>query len=100
MSTTLLPQAFWFRLAMPCRRCDELPRAGAKGRLLALPPTCVVPDLAPLEGKTSWAEIRAAWSPRGLGFVVETRGAAGPSGSARDDQPEGAAAFQLWIDTR
>ena len=37
MSTPLLPQAFWFRVSIPCRRVDGLPRTGPRGRLLDLP---------------------------------------------------------------
>src|SRR3954471_5356963 len=70
MSTPLLPQAFWFRLAIPCRRVEGLPRAG-KGRLLALDASCSLPETATLDGKSSWADVRVAWNPGGLAIQVE-----------------------------
>jgi hypothetical protein len=99
MSTPLLPQAFWFRLSVPCRRIDGLPKAGGKGRLLDLPDSCAVPDIAALEGKPSWANLRVAWNPQGLAFAVEVTGKAGPI--AHDPgRPYGSDGVQLWIDTR
>ena len=97
MSTPLLPQTFWFRLALACRRVDGLPRA--KGRLLDLPDECLLPDTGALAGSPSWAEVRAAWNPGGLALAVEVRGKVGPL--TRD--PIGTAAgegMQVWVDTR
>lgn len=95
--SNLLPQAFWFRLAIPCRRVDGLPRPG--GRLLDLPESCALPDTAALEGAPSWAEVRAAWNPGGLAVAVEVKGKSGPV----TKEPLGGAAgegVQLWVDTR
>jgi len=95
--SNLLPQTFWFRLAIPCQRVDGLPHA--KGRLLDLPESCTLPDTAALEGSPSWAVVRAAWNPSGLAIAVEVTGKLGPI--ARD--PTGTVAgegVQLWIDTR
>ena len=78
MSTPLLPQAFWFRLSIPCRRIDGLPRTGPRGRLLDLPESCALPDLAQLEGGRSWAEVRVAWNPAGLAVAIEATGKSGP----------------------
>jgi hypothetical protein len=99
MSTPLLPQAFWFRLAVPCRRIDGLPRAGGKGRLLDLPEACALPDMAALEGKASWAALRVAWNPQGLAVAVEVSGKAGPI-VHEPERPFGSDAVHLWIDTR
>jgi hypothetical protein len=98
MSTPLLPQAFWFRLALPCPRIDGLPRSG-KGRLLDLPEACRLPDMATLEGKTSWTEVRVAWNPVGLAIAVE---ATGKSGRIVYDpqRPQASDGLQVWIDTR
>ena len=77
MTTPLLPQTFWFRLAIPCRRIDGLPRS--KGRLLDLRDDCRLPDTAALAGATSWADVRAAWSPAAgwtFGFDQYTTGSA------------------------
>jgi hypothetical protein len=97
MTTPLLPQTFWFRLASACSRIDGLPRA--KGRLLDLPESCALPDTGALSGNPSWADVRAAWNPSGLAVAVEVKGKVGPV--TRD--PIGGApgeGLTLWIDTR
>ncbi len=95
--SNLLPQAFWFRLAIPCQRIEPLPRE--KGRLLDLPESCRLPDTAALDSAPTWADVRAAWNPGGLAFSVEVTGKIGPI--TKDPlglvQGEG---LQLWIDTR
>ncbi len=101
-TTTLLPQAFWFRLAMPCRRIDGLASAVGKGRLLDLPATCRLPTSAPLEGQAAWADVRVAWNPEGLAVSVEAGTVSGHSRSvaSAEERPEGMDGLQLWIDTR
>ena len=98
MSTPLLPQAFWFRLSIPCRRIDGLPRTGPRGRLLDLPESCALPDLAQLEGGRSWAEVRVAWNPAGLAVAIEATGKSGPI--TFEEGPTLANGAQIWIDTR
>jgi hypothetical protein len=102
MSTPLLPQAFWFRLAVPCRRIDGLPRAGngtaGRDRLLELPAACRLPTTAPLDGQAAWADVRVAWNPAGLAIAVEATARAGPVLHA--ERPEGTDGLQVWIDTR
>ena len=98
MSTPLLPQAFWFRLSIPCRRIDGLPRTGPRGRLLDLPESCALPDLAQLEGGRSWAEVRVAWNPSGLAVAIEATGKSGPI--SFDEGPTLSNGAQIWIDTR
>jgi hypothetical protein len=102
MTAPLLPQAFWFRLAMPCRRIDDLPRTGKSERLLDLPASCRLPATASLDGLTAWADVRAAWNPRGLAVSVEAaaRPGPGPRAAAAEYRPEGSDGLQLWIDTR
>lgn len=91
----LLPQAFWFRVAAACERIDALPRK--RGRLLDLPAQCRLPDLAELEGEPSWADVRTAWNPGGLGIAIEVSGL---STRSRDAAPPPGAGVQLWLDTR
>lgn len=99
MTTPLLPQAFWFRLAVPCHRIDALPRPVAKGRLLDLPAACTLPATSRLDGRDPWAEVRVAWNPNGLAFAFEVTGKAGPI--VRDPVlPDASDGVQLWIDTR
>jgi len=97
MSTPLLPQAFWFRLSVPCTRVDGLPRSGGK-RLLDLPASCRLPQTAALDGKAPWAEVRVAWNPQGLAVAVEAEGTL--DALADDERPDGLYAVQLWVDTR
>src|SRR5690242_13307268 len=98
MAPPLLPQAFWFHLAVPCRRADALPpRAGAKGRLLDLGEEYRLPGMTRLEDRPPWADVRVAWSPAGLAVVVD---ASGGSALSFADRPEGAYGFQVWVDTR
>ncbi len=98
MSTPLLPQAFWFRLAIPCRRIEVLPRSGPRGRLLDLPESCALPDLAQLEGGRSWAEVRVAWNPAGLAVSIEATGKLGPIHF--EEGPTLSNGAQIWVDTR
>ena len=96
-ASPLLPQAFWFRLAIPCTRIDELPRKDAK-RGLDLPESCRVPQTSLLDGREPWAEARVAWNPRGLAVELIAQNDLG--GLFRDDKPAGSYGFQLWVDTR
>ncbi len=98
MSTPLLPQAFWFRLSIPCRRIEGLPRTGPRGRLLDLPESCALPDLTQLEGGRSWAEVRVAWNPAGLAVAIEATGKSGPMVFEEGPTPSNGA--QIWVDTR
>lgn len=98
MEKSLLPQSFWFRLAVTCPRIDQIPKDDPRGKLLDLPPDCALPAMAALEGRSDWASVRMAWNPRGLGIAVlaEGRGKS-PAGF---DRLEGFADVNLWIDTR
>jgi hypothetical protein len=98
MGKPLLPQAFWFRLAVRCPRVDGIPRKEGRGLLLDLPEPCTLPDLGQLGEHESWASIRAAWNPSGLGFAILANA---PKGAVlKADRPEGFAHVNLWIDTR
>jgi hypothetical protein len=99
MSTKpLLPQSFWFRIAATCPRIDEIPRNDDPVRLLDLPAPSAIPAFSQLDGRTSWAEVRVGWNPRGLGIAIladeysDAQLAAG--------RPEGFADVHLWVDTR
>lgn len=96
-TTPLLPQAFWFRLAMPCRRIDDIPKKSGK-RLLNLADSCRLPQTGRLDGKSPWAVVKSAWNPTGLGIEVEVEG------SLNDlDPPEFVATphgLMVWVDTR
>jgi hypothetical protein len=97
MSKLLLPQAFWFRMAVACPKIDGIPKASGRGGLLDLPASCLLTDLSSLDGRSSWASVRVGWNPGGLGIAVL---AAAVPVKAATDRPEGFADFNLWIDTR
>jgi len=99
MGKALLPQAFWFRLNASCSRVEEIPRRGVRGGLLDLPASCVVPELSALEDRASWAAVRIAWNPRGLGIAILADAPASKAARS-EDRPEGFADVNLWIDTR
>jgi hypothetical protein len=94
----LLPQLFWFRMAAPCARVEEIPRKADSSRLLDLPPECALPDWSQVDGLTSWAQIRLGWNPRGPGITVVAQGVSDQQRIR--DRPEGFAFAQFWIDTR
>lgn len=98
MGTSLLPQAFWFRLAATCPRIEGIPLSDKRGGLLDLPPASAIPDLSALDGRASWASVRVGWNSRGLGIAVHAQGRG--SGQADRDRPEGFANVNFWIDTR
>lgn len=98
MTTPLLPQAFWFRLAVPCRRVEGLPRAGTKTRLLDLDASCALPETSTLDGKDGWADVRVAWNPAGLAVQVDADSPLAPGALA--ERPEGMDGLQVWVDTR
>jgi hypothetical protein len=97
MSTPLLPQSFWFRLAIPCTRVDDLPRAKS-ATLLGLPETCGLPETSRLDGKEPWADVRVAWNPQGLGVEVTAQGDLNLLDAP--EQPDGLYGVRVWVDTR
>jgi hypothetical protein len=94
----LLPQAFWFRIAVPCPRIEDIPRPTDPVRLLELPGRCALPDLRRIEGGESWAEVRTGWNARGLGITVLAQNP--PDERLAPARPDGFAVVQFWVDTR
>jgi len=97
MSTPLLPQSFWFRLGLTCRRLKGIPK-NEGARLFDLPEDCRLPQTARLDGKEPWAEVRTAWNPSGLAVSVLAEGKL--TGLLGDDRPDGQYGVQVWVDTR
>jgi hypothetical protein len=97
MTTSLLPQAFWFRIALVAPRVAE-PSGADRTWILRLPASAALPDFAQLEGNGSWANVRVGWNSQGLGLLVT---ADGVSREQLDpNRPEGFAEVHFWIDTR
>jgi hypothetical protein len=97
MSTPLLPQTFWFRLAVSCPKVEEIPRT--RGRLLDLGDACALPDFGELDGRPSWARVRAGYNASGLGLSFEVIDKAGPI-SPEPGRSSGIDGVQIGIDTR
>lgn len=95
MADQLLPTRFLFRFA-----ADLFYRAKLGDAAPAeLPAECRLPTWGELEGRRSFADVRAAWSEAGLGFSVRVEGKRQPSW-CRDTKLEDSDGLQLWIDTR
>jgi hypothetical protein len=95
MSDPLLPQRMLFRFALPCRYRQPpwTPESAV------LDETYRLANLAELEGRPAWADVRAAWSEAGLAFTVRVEGKRQPPW-CRASRPEDSDCFQVWIDTR
>ncbi len=70
MSKPLLPTRFLFRFAAPCMYRKKL--WTAKGA--DLDETFRLAGLTELEGRDTWADVRAAWSEAGLAFTAIVQG--------------------------
>jgi hypothetical protein len=97
MTRTLLPQAFWFRVAVAAPRIESMPGLEGTGAL-KLPPAAALPDFAQLEGSASWAHVRVAWNSQGLALSVAAEGISDEQ--LDGERPEGFADVHFWIDTR
>ncbi|MCA9269040.1 MAG: hypothetical protein KDA41_11245 [Planctomycetales bacterium] len=96
MSDQLVSPTFLFRFAWRCQRRDEPWTA----RGMALDEACRLPALAAdLEGASTFADVRAAWSPAGLVFNVRVAGKK-QLPWCRHDRCEDSDGLQVWIDTR
>ncbi|MCA9178983.1 MAG: hypothetical protein KDB14_31180 [Planctomycetales bacterium] len=93
----LLAPTFLFRFSAPLRRYDltteKLPTPLQLGEEYRLP------NFAELEGRPAFAELRAAWGPRGLLLQLWVRGKR-QSVWCRESRPEDSDGLQVLIDTR
>jgi hypothetical protein len=95
MPDALLPHRFLFRFAVPCRYRDP-PWTATGARL---DETFQLMSLAELEGRPARADVRAAWSEKGVVIAVHVGGKRQPPW-CRATRPEDSDGFQVWIDTR
>lgn len=93
--SALLPTRFLFRFSAACRYRDPLWTAEGAG----LDESYRLPQLAELEGRAAWADVRAAWSEAGLAFAVHVRGKKQPPW-CREGRADDSDCLQIWIDTR
>lgn len=95
MPDPLLSPAFLFRFAIPCRSLATIPAA----RPMRLSPQYALTTFGGLEQRTQFAELRAAWHPRGLAFDLHVAGKR-QSLWCRSSRIEESDGLHLWIDTR
>jgi hypothetical protein len=94
----LVPHRFLFRLAYPCRYCQDLPRLDDK-RLLALSADYRIDNFAAMDEQRNFADVCLAWNEQGLALQMEVRGKDKlPQGDAA--RPRGSDGVTLWLDTR
>lgn len=96
--TPLLPPRFLIRAEHACRHVKAMPLARG-GRVVNLPESCRIDNLADLEDLDNFADVRLGWNEAGLGVQVEVTGKERePEGDA--DKPRSSDGLSLWIDTR
>jgi hypothetical protein len=95
--SSLLPHRFLFRYSLTVAHEGKLPRDGK--RLLALPESCRLADIASLDGQVPFGDLRLAWNERGLAVSVEVTGKRQPL-RCQEMQPDDSDGLQVWIDTR
>jgi hypothetical protein len=95
MPDPLIPTRFLFRFALPCLyRAKLWTNAG-----IGLDESHRLLNLCELEGRSVWADVRAAWSESGVALSVRVQGKkqAPWCRTAKLDYSDG---LQVWIDTR
>ncbi len=95
MSQPLIDSTFLFNFSTPC--LYRSPLWNAKG--VELPTANLIPCFGELEGKEIFAELRAAWSEKGLLFDLTVRGKR-QIPWCRDSRLLDSDGLQIWIDTR
>ncbi|MBM80244.1 MAG: hypothetical protein CMJ78_06575 [Planctomycetaceae bacterium] len=92
--SSIVPHRFLFRYSIAIPKMVPLPNA--KGRLLDLADSCIVPSFGELDELQSFGEVRAAYNDDGLGFSVRVTGKSKPPIAGKNS----ADAVDVWIDTR
>ncbi len=95
MSEPLLSPAFLFRFSVTCRYLQKMPAVDK----IELGDEHVLPSFGELESRPLFADVRAAWSEKGLAFTCYVAGKA-QRPWCRASRPEDSDGLQVWIDTR
>jgi hypothetical protein len=96
--SSLVPPRFLLRLAHPCQYVKGVPRED-DDRLLDLPESCRLDNLAAADGRTNFADVRLAWNDFGLALQAAVTGKdQPPQGDA--DRPRHSDGVTVWVDTR
>jgi hypothetical protein len=95
--TAVIPARFLFRWSWPVRRLDGIPARA--GQLLNLSEQYRLTPLSDMDGGPSFADVRIAWNPGGLGVSVEVQGKTAPleCSTVNSAFPDG---MTIWLDTR
>jgi hypothetical protein len=92
---SLLPPRQLFRFSADVRRKEPLWNAAP----FMLDESYALPAFNELDGRSSFAEVRMAWSAQGLAWQVTVDGKSTPPW-CRDSRLEDSDGLQVWIDTR
>lgn len=95
--TELIPPAFLFRMALPVRKSEKLPRTGRSP--LQLGTEFALADLGELAQGQRFADISLAWNEQGFGCRIVVKGR---KSAPRCDYSQllNSDGLNLWIDTR
>jgi hypothetical protein len=94
---TVVPPSFLFRFTFSVRKVDGIPKKGQS--LLSLSEDCILPDVCELDGAQSFAQLRVAWNPEGLGISASITGKK-QLPFCDTDGPTESDSLQVWVDTR
>src|SRR5215207_8163614 len=96
---TPLPARFLVRLSFACPYVGNVPAEGDADGLFDLPEKCRLDNLAAVEGRRNFADVRLAWNESGIAVqAVVTGKQQPPAGDAA--RPRGSDGLTLWLDTR
>jgi hypothetical protein len=93
----LIPYSFLVRVAYPCPYVPGIPLAG--GEVVDLPEACRIDNLADLDDRSHFADVRLGWNESGLGLQVTVRGKEMPC-VGDSAKPLLSDRVSLWVDTR
>lgn len=95
---SFVPYRFLARTCHPCRLLKSIPHE-SDDDLLDLPNSCRFENLAAMDQKPNFADVRLAWNERGIGVQVTVSGkSAAPQGDPA--RPRFSDGVTLWLDTR
>ncbi len=95
MTEPLIATRFLFRFAAPCRHAENLWSASGA----SLSEEYRLPALGEVDGRRTFADVRAAWNSKGLAFSVHVADKKHPLW-CRESKPDDSDGLQVWIDTR
>ncbi len=96
---TPIPARFLVRLNFACPNVAGVPADNDADGLLDLPAKCRLDNLAALEGRRNFADVRLAWNELGIAVQAQVTGKQqAPAGDPA--RPRGSDGLTLWLDTR